>query len=51
MVPMDIKAELSLRELMQMFHDMEEMEKDFDMLTAFMTVEELKTIQKNERHE
>lgn len=48
---MDNQESLSLRELMQMFHDMEEMQKDFDMLTAFMTVEELKTIQKKEGHE
>jgi len=45
------KKELTLQDLMQMFHDMKEMERDFDMITEFITVDELKTILKEERHE
>jgi hypothetical protein len=40
---MENKKELTLRDLMQMSHDMEEFQKDFDMITEFMGIEEVKT--------
>lgn len=48
---MEVKKELTFQDLMQMFHDMKEMQKDFDMLTEFITVEELKTILKDKKFE
>ena len=36
--------ELSLKELMQMSHDIKEMQKDIDMLIKFMGIDEIKTI-------
>lgn len=45
------KTELTFKDLMQMFHDMKEMERDFDMITEFITIDELKTILKEKRHE
>lgn len=48
---MEVKKELTFQDLMQMFHDMKEMQKDFDMLTEFITVEELKTILKDKKLE
>jgi len=36
--------ELTLQELMQMSHDMEELQKDFDMFMEFMDADEIKTI-------
>lgn len=41
----DIK-DFSLKELMQMSHDIKEMQKDIDMLIKFMGVDEIKTILK-----
>lgn len=38
--------ELSLKELMQMSHDIKEMQKDVDMLVAFMGADKLKTMLK-----
>jgi hypothetical protein len=36
--------ELSLKELMQMSHDIKEMQKDIDMLIKFMGIDEIKII-------
>jgi len=38
--------ELSLQELMQMSHDITEMQKNIDMLVKFMGVDEVRTILK-----
>ena len=43
----DIK-ELSLKDLMQMQQDMEDLQKDLDMLMEFIEVDELRTILKIE---
>ena len=40
---MENKKELTLRDLMQMSHDMEEFQKDFEMITEFIGIEEVKT--------
>jgi hypothetical protein len=41
--------DLSWRELMQMFHDLEDIQKDIDMIAAFTTEEELMSILKNQK--
>ena len=40
--------ELSLKDLMQMQQDMEDLQKDLDMLMEFIEVDELRTILKIE---
>jgi hypothetical protein len=41
--------ELSLQELMQMSHDIKEMQKDIDMLVTFMGSDKLKTMLKKQK--
>jgi hypothetical protein len=48
---MEDTKELTLQDLMQMLHDIKEMQRDFDMITEFITVDELKTILKEKRNE
>ena len=43
---MDTMKDKTFQELMQMIHDMGEMKKDFDMITEFISVDELKTMMK-----
>jgi len=40
---MENKKELTLKDLMQMEHDIEEFQKDFDMAVEFVGLDEIKT--------
>lgn len=45
---MENEKELTLRDLMQMAHDLEDFQKDFDMVMEFMSPEEIRTFLKKE---
>jgi len=45
---MENKKELNLKDLMQMEHDMEEFQKDFDMVVEFIGIDGIKTSIKKE---
>jgi hypothetical protein len=40
------RKELTLQNLMQMSHDMKDLEKDLDMIKEFMSADEIRTILK-----
>ncbi len=40
------KKDLTLQNLMQMSHDMKDLEKDLDMIKEFMSADEIRTILK-----
>ena len=48
---MEHSKELTLQDLMQLSHDIKEIQKDFDMIMEFMEDDEIKTILKEENNE
>ena len=40
------RKEFTLQDLMQMSHDMRELQKDFDMISEFVDADEIRTILK-----
>ena len=48
---MEHMKELTLKDLMQISHDMEELQKDFNMFMDSMDVDEMRTVLKIEKEE